>query len=226
MRKNKESLMSFFRHYDIADQEYRIPSSASAESRAYAKAIADKYLHVKNPDNWDDTVCTGEMLDLDLAPCIRDIWRQSKDAPHVYMKYEGGDMFKVCFIVPAFAFDKPSVDKDFAERTKYILIPPKDNRVHHILLNGIPSPNIGPFHGYNVICTYIHYFEYGYDAFCDSINLYLKTFKVNKPLSEIELIYASLLMRIISIQSYYPVNARPLPWNVAERFLKRQLKKR
>lgn len=226
MQTNKEEYKSFYRDYNKPDQNYKIPLSTSPESMAYAKAIADKYLHIHNQNEWDGSVCKGAMLDLDLAPCIRGIWHQSEIAPHVYMKYEGGDMFKVCFIMPAFAYDKPSADSDSAERTKYILFPPKDNRVHSVLLNGVPSPNIGPFHGYNVICTYIHYFDYGFDAFCDTINLYLKTFKINKPLSEIELIYASLLMRIISIRSFYPVNSRPLPWNVAGRLLVNQIKKR
>lgn len=210
---------------------------SKSKNRAVAKVIADKYLKIHEKEPLFKTGSKSKTLkkelviqqyteDLDFAPCIRGVWHQAKEAPHIYMRYEGGDLFKVCFIVPAFSYDKASNNEDNIERARAVLYPPKDNRLHHIFLNGVQSPNIGPFHGYNVVCTYMHYIETGIDAFCDGIEIYDSIFRDPEPMSETELIYASLLARILFVRSVYPINSQPLPWDVAEKLLKKQIGKR
>lgn len=204
--------------------------SAGEESRALTKVIVDKYFKTraggKSGDDASANSQTQYAEDLDLTPCILGAWEPAKEAPHIYMKYEGGDLFKVCMIVPAFSYDIPSDGKDSIERVKLILYPPKDNRVHYVYLDGSPSPNIGPCHGYNVVCTYIHYLELGIDAFCDCIDIYCSIFCDRKPESETDLIYAAVLTRVLFMRSLYPINSRPLPWTAAENYLKKQIKKR
>lgn len=208
---------------------------------AKVKAIANKYLKVREgvwDHEIDGKVIDGDLVgetnytfyaeDLDFAPVIRGKWQQSKVCDNIYIRYEGGDLFKALFLCPHLAYDKrggSSIDESY--RIKNILhihsIGANDhNQVMYAyskLDKSEKSSYVGPRHGYDVVCTYVHYLEFGLHYLLYLLNVFTHEFPTYEISSEYDLIQAVVTTSAAFTYPFYPVNYSPVSYNDAEKLL-------
>lgn len=218
--------------------------SSDRNISARVKTIANKYLKVRediwlhrideivdkniDEDSFSETNYTFYAEDLDFAPIIRKKWQQSKICDNIYMKYESGDLFKVLFLCPHFAYDKRGgSDIDESYRIKNIL------HIHNIgtddpdqvmyayanLDKSEQSSYIGSRHGYDVVCTYVHYLESGLYYLLYLLNIFTQEFPNYEISSEFDLIQAVVTTSAAFTYPFYPVNPSPVTYDDAEKAL-------
>lgn len=219
--------------YGTAEDGYKFSGGSDKQAAALVKSIADKYLRtrptyfyvLKDPSNPNSGFIKKQngisyyMLDLELAPILLNKWIHLPDIRNMYVKYLGSDLFNVCFISPFFLYEKRASQYEYDMRMHYILHLPEDDQKIIIYDQDMPSSAIGPGQGYNVCYTYVHYFNNGFSQFYNDIISYKKEFPQKDLVSDMDAVYAATAIRAVDSFPLYPINVKPLYFDMAQDLL-------